>query len=184
MARLPVPGSDDGTWGEVLNDYLSVSHAADGTLKAGLVSDPQVSSLSQSKITNLTSDLAAKADDTTVVHLTGNETLTDKRITPRVISVASSATPAPNADTTDMYILTALGVAATFGAPTGTPTEGQNLIIRVKDNGTARVLAWNAIYRAIGLVLPTTTVAGKTLYVGCRYNALDTRWDVIAIAQE
>lgn len=35
MARLPVPGSDDGTWGTILNEYLSVEHNADGTLKTG-----------------------------------------------------------------------------------------------------------------------------------------------------
>jgi len=35
MARLPQPGSDDGIWGDVLNDFLSVEHNADGTLKAG-----------------------------------------------------------------------------------------------------------------------------------------------------
>lgn len=33
MARLPNPGSDKGTWGDILNDYLSVEHNADGTLK-------------------------------------------------------------------------------------------------------------------------------------------------------
>ena len=33
MARLPVPGSDNGTWGDILNAYLSVEHNADGTLK-------------------------------------------------------------------------------------------------------------------------------------------------------
>lgn len=33
MARLPVPGSDDGQWGTLLNDFLSVEHAADGSLK-------------------------------------------------------------------------------------------------------------------------------------------------------
>lgn len=32
MARLPQPGGDDGTWGEILNDFLSVSHNPDGTL--------------------------------------------------------------------------------------------------------------------------------------------------------
>jgi|GEM_PF-783944 len=32
MARLPVPGSDDGAWGTILNDFLSVEHNADGTL--------------------------------------------------------------------------------------------------------------------------------------------------------
>jgi hypothetical protein len=33
MARLPTPGSDDGTWGDILNDFLSQEHNADGTLK-------------------------------------------------------------------------------------------------------------------------------------------------------
>jgi hypothetical protein len=37
MARLPTPGSDDGTWGSVLNDYLLQSHNADGTLKPSAV---------------------------------------------------------------------------------------------------------------------------------------------------
>ena len=32
-SRLPNPGSDSGTWGNILNDYLSVEHNADGTLK-------------------------------------------------------------------------------------------------------------------------------------------------------
>ncbi len=33
MSRLPQPGSDKGIWGDVLNDFLSVAHNADGTLK-------------------------------------------------------------------------------------------------------------------------------------------------------
>lgn len=111
-------------------------------------------------------------------------TLTNKRITPRVTSTASSATPTPNADTDDQYQLTALAAGATFAAPTGTPTEGQSLIVRIKDNGTARTLAWNAIYRAIGVALPTTTVLSKTMYVGLRYNATDTRWDMLAVSVE
>jgi len=30
--RLPIPGQDDGTWGDILNGFLEVSHNADGTL--------------------------------------------------------------------------------------------------------------------------------------------------------
>ena len=33
MSRLPVPGADDGTWGDVLNDFLQVELQSDGTLK-------------------------------------------------------------------------------------------------------------------------------------------------------
>lgn len=37
MARLPEPGGDSGQWGEVLNDYLLVSHNSDGTIKTELL---------------------------------------------------------------------------------------------------------------------------------------------------
>lgn len=33
MTRLPQPGGDDGTWGNLLNDFLSQAHNADGSLK-------------------------------------------------------------------------------------------------------------------------------------------------------
>lgn len=108
------------------------------------------------------------------------QTLSNKRMTPRIGTTASSSTPTPDADANDQYNVTALAAGATFGAPTGTPVDGQTLIIRVKDNGTARSLAFNAIYRAIGITLPTTTVVSKTLYLGMRYNAADVKWDVIA----
>lgn len=33
MARLPTVGSDNGNWGDVLNEFLEVGHNSDGTLK-------------------------------------------------------------------------------------------------------------------------------------------------------
>jgi hypothetical protein len=117
----------------------------------------------------------------TLSTLAGTETFTNKRITQRVTTVADSATPTPAGDDSDMFTVTALAQAATFGAPTGTPTSGQKLIIRILDNGTARALAWNAIYRAgTDVALPTTTVLSKTLYCGFIYNSADTKWDLVA----
>lgn len=55
MARLPTPGGDNGTWGDILNEFLSVSLDADGTIKSSAIS--------------------SKADDNTVVHDTGDETV-------------------------------------------------------------------------------------------------------------
>ena len=102
----------------------------------------------------------------------------------RVTSITSSATPAPDVDTTDLYLITALAEAAVFGVPTGTPVQGQKLIIRIKDNATAHALSWNAIYRVIGTTLPLTTVISKTLYLGFIYNSTDTKWDLLAVGQE
>jgi hypothetical protein len=33
MTRLPTPGSDNGSWGQILNEYLDVSHTSAGLLK-------------------------------------------------------------------------------------------------------------------------------------------------------
>ena len=106
-------------------------------------------------------------------------------VAPRVTSATTATTITPNAGTTDQYELTALASALTIAAPTGSPVDGQKLIIRILDNGTARALTWNAIYRIVGTTLPTTTVVSKTLYVGCIYNTVTTAtWDVIAVAQQ
>lgn len=101
----------------------------------------------------------------------------------RVTSIVSSATPTPDADTTDLYIITALAEAAAFGIPTGNLSQGQKLVIRIKDNGVAQGLSFNAIYRAI-LALPTTTVVGKLMYLGFFYNSTDTKWDLVARVEE
>lgn len=102
----------------------------------------------------------------------------------RVTSTTSSSTPTPNADNEELFILTALAANATFGAVGGTPTNGQKLMIRIKDNGTARTLAWNAVYRAVGVALPTTTTVNKTMYVGFIYNSTDSKWDCVSVAVE
>jgi hypothetical protein len=118
------------------------------------------------------------------VTLTNTVTLTNKRITQRVQSVASSGTVTANADTNDMVIVTAQAEALTLANPSGTPTEGQGLIYRIKDNGTARTIGYGANFRAMGITLPTTTVISKTLYLACVWNVADSRWDVIGERQE
>lgn len=118
------------------------------------------------------------------VTTTDPATMTNKRITARVTSVASTATLTVIADDVDVALVTAQAAALTIAAPTGTPTAGQELILRIKDNGTARALTWNAIFRAFGAALPVTTTVNKTLYVRALWNAADSKWDVINVIQE
>ena len=111
-------------------------------------------------------------------------TLTNKRLTPRVKSVTSSATVTPSADNDDAVKITAQAAALTLANPTGTPTAMQCIIIRIKDNGTARAISYDTLYRAVGITLPTTTVINKTTYLGLIYNSDDTKWDVIGVSTE
>jgi hypothetical protein len=127
---------------------------------------------------------SAATAGTDYVTPTGTETLTNKRINPRVVTAASTATLAPDISAGDQYNLTAQAAALTVSAPIGTPVDGNKLIFRILDNGTARAITWNATYTAIGVTLPTTTTISKTTYVGCIYNANNTRWDVVAVTTQ
>jgi hypothetical protein len=98
--------------------------------------------------------------------------------TPRVQTTASASTVTPTS-TNDIVTITAQAAALLLGNPTGVWVEGQPLIIRIKDNGTARAISFDTNYRAIGITLPTTTVINKTIYLGIIYNSTDTKWDVI-----
>lgn len=141
------------------------------TIELGAASDTTLSRVSAGVIA---------VEGATIPSISSTDTLTNKRITTRVSTTADSATPTPNGDTDDMYTVTALAQAATFGAPTGTPTNGQVLIIRVKDNATARALSFNAIYRfSSDLAAPTTTVLSKTLYLQFIFNSADSKWDCV-----
>lgn len=94
----------------------------------------------------------------------------------RVGSTASSATPSIDSDAYDAYSITALNAAITSVSITGTPDNFQRLLIRIKDNGTARALAWGSSVQAGSVALPTTTVLGKTLLVGLMYDSVDAKW--------
>lgn len=101
-------------------------------------------------------------------------------IGPRIGTIVSSASPAPDSANHDQYNVTALAVNATIDGPSGIAVDGQRLIIRIKDNGVARTLAFHAVYRELGVTLPTTTVVSKTMMLGFIYNAADLKWDLVA----
>ncbi len=112
---------------------------------------------------------AVTAPSGTIVGTTDTQTFTNKRNTPRVGSTTSSATPAINTDNFDIYNITALAtnITSMTTSLTGTPNDGDKLIIRIKDNGTSRTIAWGASFTSSGVAtLLAATVAGKQHTVG------------------
>lgn len=137
--------------------------------------------------------------NTDIVTRTGTQTLTNKtltsptinlisgtRVNPRTTTEISSATPTINTDNTDIHTITALATDITSFTTnlSGTPVNGQKLIIRILDDGTARAITWGASFASRGATLPTTTVLSKYQYNGFIYNSTTSTWDLVATVDE
>jgi hypothetical protein len=104
---------------------------------------------------------------------------------PRVVTVSDATSLTCNADTTDVCSQTNTQSAGTLtaNAPTGTPSDGQVLIIRVKTTN-AQNWSWNAVFRgSTDTALPTTTTAGKWDYIAYRWNSTDSKFDCNAVSR-
>lgn len=109
---------------------------------------------------------------------------------PNVASTTSSATPTPDASQ-DIYELTAQTATAAFAVITGSPVDGQKIIVQVTPSGTGQSMSWST---ATGGYTGTTTVplplttgtTGKMLNIGFMYvtaNSLN-KWLCLASAQQ
>lgn len=109
-------------------------------------------------------------------------TLTNKRITKRVVTVVQSATPIINTDNGDIFTITWLAQAITSFTTnlTWTPVDWDMMIINITDNWTARAITWWASFEASTIALPTTTVISTLLKVWFQYNWATSKWRIIA----
>lgn len=115
-------------------------------------------------------------------------------IKPKVNSAANVTSPlAWDSTSYDEYAITTLANNLIINADANTsPADGQKMMFRIKSDTTQRSLTWTQgstnSFRPIGITLPSTTIvtAGvpKIVYVGCIYNAADSRWDAVAVSQE
>jgi hypothetical protein len=143
-----------------------------------------IASLAVATYPSLTELARVKGVGSQVVGTTDTNTLTNKRITARSGTVASSATPTINTDNVDYYSITALAAAITSFTTnlSGTPTIGQTLWISITDNGTARSITWGATFEASTIALPTTTVISTRLDVAFIWNEATSKWRCVGTA--
>ena len=113
----------------------------------------------------------------------GTQTLTNKRITVRTNTTTSSATPTINTDTTDEFTITALAANITSMTTnlSGTPSNGDELMIRIKGTGT-RTITWGASFVSSGVATLLATTSGtNTHYVKLRYDSTAAKWVCMAV---
>lgn len=162
---------------------LTAANISVGALANGMTATTQSASDNSTKIAT-----TAYADSAVAAGVTASSTttFTNKRITPRITSITSSATPTVNTDNCDCVTITALAAAITSMTTnlSGTPNNFDRLLYRIKDDGTGRAITWGASFASRGATLPTTTTASKVLYVGFVWNSVAGVWDCIAVSTE
>ncbi|HEV2402807.1 MAG TPA: glycosyl hydrolase family 28-related protein [Candidatus Saccharimonadales bacterium] len=89
----------------------------------------------------------------------------------------------PNGDTTDIAIISGPSANFTVAAPTGTPIDGQTLILRIVSGTTGFAPSWNMAYISSGIcTLPTgAQPANLTTTFGFQYNAAKAVWVLLAL---
>lgn len=145
-----------------------------GTIELGAASDTTLSRSAAGVIA---------VEGVVIPSVSSTNTLTNKRITKRVGTTTSSATPTINTDNYDMYTLTAQTADITSFTTnlSGTPADGQTLWIAI--TGTAaRAITWGSSFEASTVALPTTTVSTNRLDVGFVWNSVTSKWRCVASA--
>lgn len=103
---------------------------------------------------------------------------------PRVVVIADATSITMNADTTDMATQANTQTAGTLtvNAPSGTPSNGQKLMLRLRSTNV-QTFSWNAIFQGGTTPLATTSSgSSKYDYYGFIYNSTATKWQVVGSA--
>ncbi len=135
MSRLPTPGGDDGTWGNVLNDFLAVAHNPSGTIKTTLDAIPTATDnidVNFHRIVNVTAPVSGQD--------VANKSYVDSQVTStsRVISTHTLAyTADPTKDENILVDATAASVTITLPSAIGNTHEYS---INKKDASTNSVV--------------------------------------------
>lgn len=117
----------------------------------------------------------------TLVLEDATQTLTNKRITPRVTSETSSATPTINTDNSDIHRITALAVDITSMSTnlSWTPTHWQQLIIEITGTATRSITRWTS-FEGVFVPLPIATFGTVTWTGKFSYNSVTSKRSLMA----
>ena len=126
MARLPVPGADAGTWGDVLNGFLAIAHNPDGTLKSSAVNTTiNNASSSTAGVVQLTGDLGGSSSSPSVVKIRGHQVASTTPAANQILKfdgtqwAPAAESGAPDATTTSKGVVQLAGdLSGTATAPT------------------------------------------------------------------
>ena len=110
--------------------------------------------------------------------ISSTNTLTNKRITKRVVTASDATSVTPNSDNADItYQLNTQATGTlTMNADGGTPTDGQSWMFRIKSTN-AQTFSWNAVFIGGTNALPTvSTGSSKIDHFAFIYSTVNSKW--------
>lgn len=132
---------------------------------------------SQILLRTYTPSTTGTTDNSIATRVTIDNTGLQGRLKKQTGTVASSATPTINTDTTDYYSITALAADITSFTTnlTGTPNIGDTLWISITGTAT-RAIAWGTSFEDSTVALPLTTVGTARLDILLGWNSVSQKW--------
>jgi hypothetical protein len=125
----------------------------------------------------------AYTDSAITAATTATLTLTNKRVTKRVLALsANSATPAINTDNYDVLHITAQTATITGFTITGTPVDGDTLRISITGTAAVPFTLTGTYFEASTVALPTTTVTTARLDMEFYWNTATSKWRIVKAA--
>jgi hypothetical protein len=147
MANLPTPGGDDGTWGTILNTYLSVEHDTDGT---HLVDYLPLAGGTLAGQVDAADNIISQAEI--------------KDYSETVATANSTSAYAVNLTTGNIFNLTlTANCTITFTNPPATGKAGSVTLILTQDGVGTRTISWPASVKWPGGTAPTLSVSSASV---------------------
>ncbi len=123
------------------------------------------------------------AIDQQVLGISATQTITNKRITKRIIAYSANATTySINTDSYDVAHITAQTATITSIATTGTPVDGDTLRISITGTAAVPFTLSSTNFESSTVSLSTTTAGTARLDMGFFWNSETSKWRQVAVA--
>ncbi len=151
-------GSSSVLWRHTYTTDIELGHATDNTLTA--------------------SGGVLSIEGVVIPTISSTSTLTNKRITKRVVTAADATSVTPNTDSADWtYQLNTQATGTlTINADAGTPTNCQAWGFKIKSTNV-QTFSWDSEYVGGTVALPTVSSGGSNIdYFTFIYDTVDSKW--------